>query len=330
MLPKNQPVEVAAMLDENDLRFEYLYPILPEGLVPRFIARTHVHSIESPRWRNGAVLRWEGSHAVVQVDSSRKCVSIRVGGESTSRRRLLAVVRYAFEALHQEYRFPIQAVIPLIADSRHVTVDYDKLVAAERLGKSTIDEFVGDTFVAVAVAKHLDGVELSRAGRSGLDVDERRTIRVFVSYSHVDEVHMRALESHLVVLKRSGLIDAWHDRRIAPGEEWAKRISDHLERADIVLCLLSPDFLASEYCNDVEIARALERRAEGLCQVMPIFVRDCIWWYTPLAELQPIPVGWRAITAEPDRDSAWAHVGSKIAEVAESLRKSKGPAEGLP
>jgi internalin A len=124
LLPKQQPDEVAALCAPGELLFEYGYPIVPEGLIPRFIVRSSALSAGSPRWRNEVVLRFEGCLAVVKVDPSRNAVEIDVGGEVRSRRRLLAVIRSDFEALHRSYRFPIRATIPITVDGRTFAVDY--------------------------------------------------------------------------------------------------------------------------------------------------------------------------------------------------------------
>jgi len=77
-------------------------------------------------------------------------------------------------------------------------------------------------------------------------------IDLFFSYAHHDEELRNELEIHLSMLKRNGLIRAWHDRRITAGKELEAEISEHLESADVILLLLSPHFLASDYCYESE------------------------------------------------------------------------------
>jgi TIR domain len=85
---------------------------------------------------------------------------------------------------------------------------------------------------------------------------------LFFSYSHRDEALRDQLETHLAMLKRQGFITTWHDRRIAAGENFGETISANLERADIVLLLVTPDFIASDYCYEKEMMRTLERHKE--------------------------------------------------------------------
>src|SRR6188508_835251 len=88
-------------------------------------------------------------------------------------------------------------------------------------------------------------------------------VLLFYSYSHKDEAFREELIKHLTMLRRSGLISEWHDRKILAGDEWDKKISEYLEKSDVILLLISSDFLASEYCYDIEARRALERHNNG-------------------------------------------------------------------
>ena len=83
-------------------------------------------------------------------------------------------------------------------------------------------------------------------------------LRIFFSYSHEDEDFRNALEIHLSALKRQGIIETWHDRRIGAGDEFENQISEHLEEDEIILLLVSPYFIASNYCYDVEMKKAME------------------------------------------------------------------------
>ena len=135
---------------------------------------------------------------------------------------------------------------------------------------------------------------------------------VFFSYSHKDEELRDHLETHLSLLKREGIIEAWHDRRIVAGDEFGGSISDELERADIILLLVSPDFIASDYCYDVEMTRAMERYEAGEARVIPIILRPCDWKTAPFGKLQGAPKDARAITQWPDLDEAFLDVVMKI------------------
>ncbi|AKT44056.1 tetratricopeptide repeat protein [Chondromyces crocatus] len=137
-------------------------------------------------------------------------------------------------------------------------------------------------------------------------------VRVFISYAHKDETYRQALETCLKQLQRQGLVDLWHDRKIAPGGERANEISAHLDQAHLILLLVSQDFLASDYCTDVEVDRALERHRQGEAQVVPVILRHCTWDWAPFATLQALPTDGLPIKAWSDQDEVWTQIARAL------------------
>ena len=135
---------------------------------------------------------------------------------------------------------------------------------------------------------------------------------VFFSYSHKDEALRDRLEVHLASLRRSGAISTWHDRRITAGDPLGQKIDENLERADIILLLISPDFLASDYCHDMEMQRALQRHAQGSARVIPVILKPCDWQHSPFSGLLAAPTDGKPITRWPDEDEAFLDVVSQI------------------
>jgi hypothetical protein len=120
-------------------------------------------------------------------------------------------------------------------------------------------------------------------------------VSLFYSYSHVDEQIRDQLDKHLATLRRLGLIKTWHDRCIGPGDKWNQSISDELEKADIILLLVSPDFIASDYCYSVEAKRALERHSRNEATVIPVVIRPVDFRGLPIADLQMLPLDGQPI-----------------------------------
>lgn len=136
---------------------------------------------------------------------------------------------------------------------------------------------------------------------------------VFFSYTHKDEALRDELEVHLAMLKREGAISAWHDRKILAGDELDGQIHARLDDAQVILLLISPDFLASAYCYDVEIKRAMELHEEGRTRVIPVILRPSDWQAsTPFAKLLAAPKDGKPITKWPDRDDAWLDVVKQL------------------
>jgi hypothetical protein len=122
------------------------------------------------------------------------------------------------------------------------------------------------------------------------------------------------------MLKRQSVIETWHDRRIGAGQELHHQISDHVENDDIILLLVSPDFLASDYCYDHEMLRAMERHAAGAAIVIPVILRPSEGWTgAPFGKLNAVPADGKPITLAPDRDQAFVEVAGAIRKAAASL-----------
>jgi O-acetyl-ADP-ribose deacetylase (regulator of RNase III) len=145
------------------------------------------------------------------------------------------------------------------------------------------------------------------------------TIEVFISYSHRDEELRRELDTQLGVLRRQGLINAWHDRKIAAGSDWAREIDTRLVGAQVILLLISPNFCDSDYCRDIEVRQAIAREREGEARVIPIILRPANWTKEPFAHLQALPADAKPITTWANRDEAWLNVAQGIQSVVEQL-----------
>lgn len=148
-----------------------------------------------------------------------------------------------------------------------------------------------------------------------------KALRLFVSYSHADEADKIRLLQHLEPLKRLNLIDTWSDRKLKPGDDWEESISRKLEEADIILLLVSIDFITSKYCYDVELERALELHSEKKAVVVPIIIKNCLWQHTPFSKLQALPKDGKAVAAWSDRDEALTSIAEGIRALAEERLK---------
>lgn len=141
---------------------------------------------------------------------------------------------------------------------------------------------------------------------------------VFFSYSHKDEALRDELEIHLAALKRQGVIETWHDRRIEAGQPVDHVINHHLERADIILLLVSPYFIASDYCYDLEMTTALKRHAAGSARVIPVILHPCDWRHLPFGNLLATPTDGKPISKFPNQHDAFLEVSTAIRIAAET------------
>ncbi len=142
------------------------------------------------------------------------------------------------------------------------------------------------------------------------------SVNVFVSYAHRDEELKNELLKHLSGLRRRNVISGWHDGEIGAGEEWEKQISEHLNKADIILLLISSDFLASDFCYDVELKRAMERHEAGAARVIPVILRDVDWTGVPFSKLKALPRDGKPVTSK-----SWSSVDEALRNATEGIRK---------
>ena len=149
-----------------------------------------------------------------------------------------------------------------------------------------------------------------------------KALELFYSYAHKDERWRRKLETHLSTLQRQGFVAGWHDRNISAGTAWQYEIDAHLNTADIILLLISSDFVASEYCYSVEMMRAIERHHTGEARVIPILLRPTDWKGTPFEQPQVLPSNARPVTRWQNRDDALLDVARGIRGAIEELLTS--------
>jgi len=146
------------------------------------------------------------------------------------------------------------------------------------------------------------------------------SIEVFYSYAHEDEVLVKELRKHLSLLKRQGVIREWYDREITAGTEWKGQIDQHLNSSGVILLLISADFLASDYCYDVEMKRALERHDQREARVIPVLLRQVDGWQgAPFGKIQSLPTDGKPVTIWNDRDQAFADVARGIRRAVSEL-----------
>jgi tetratricopeptide (TPR) repeat protein len=148
-----------------------------------------------------------------------------------------------------------------------------------------------------------------------MDNEDGRKIKIFCSYSHKDanlrvEITKQINKEHSI----------WHDRKIMPGQNWAKEIDSNLDTADVILLLISPDFKASEYCSSIEMGRALEREKKKEACIIPILLRPVDWVDAPFLHCQRLPEGPKAVTQWGNRDAAFANIAQGLRKVIEKRR----------
>lgn len=323
LLDKDQPKETKSFDQEKCLNLQYHYSIPPEGVIPKFIVRTHPLSIKHPRWRTGVILEFEGNMALVKADVNDKRVHVSVSGAVTNRQRILAVIRSDFESIHKSSKLEPIEMVP-VPEKPNVLIEYQELLIMEKSGIKTFPKVIDGNVHNLDVQTLLNGVDLDgeRRPKKEKSVEDNR-LRLFYSYSHKDETLRNALETHLKLLERQNLIQTWHDRKIMPGDEWGSEIDNNLEMADIILLLVSSDFIASDYCYDIEMKRSIEKHDKKETIVIPVILRDVDWHSAPFGKLQALPKDGKPVRKWRDRDSAWRNVSEGIKKVVNEIQSKR-------
>lgn len=146
-------------------------------------------------------------------------------------------------------------------------------------------------------------------------------VKIFISYAHEDEKFKNELITHLSSLKRKSIIELWHDRCINPGMKWKEEIDSNLSNSNIILFLVSADFLASDYCITKEAKQAMEQHDNNQSILIPIVIRPVDWLEEELSRFQGLPTDAKAISLWPDRDSAWLNVVNGIKKILDEMPK---------
>jgi hypothetical protein len=139
-----------------------------------------------------------------------------------------------------------------------------------------------------------------------------KTLKLFYVYARADEALRKQLDNHLATLKNQKLLESWSDKQISAGTLRQKEIDTRLKSADIILLLVSADFLSSDYCNGVEVQEALRRHEAGEARVVPILLRPCDWESAIFGTLQALPRNGRPVTIWDNCDEAFTEVAREL------------------
>jgi WD40 repeat protein len=150
-----------------------------------------------------------------------------------------------------------------------------------------------------------------------------RPIRLFVSYSHNDRELIKHLHPYLEKMQQDGLIEAWSDRNILPGDDWQKAIDERLNSAQIVVLLITQEFLISKYCQSIEVERALQLRKEGKACVIPVLMEAADWENDKIHRLQILPDDAKPVMSAGNTKEALLNVSRGIRKVVEELQRNR-------
>jgi len=315
LLDENQPRELKKYTGENSHHIQLRYDdVRPPGLLPRFIVRSHTLSEKQPRWRRGVVLARRSAQALVRGDHEGRVTDVFVIGDSAEDRVWLTdFILSEMRVLNE--KLPVGV---FVEDKSGAWSDLDILRDAVKRDEVTRAERKADgSTVMVNVVERLREVESPEAS-----APRDNPVSLFICYARANDHVVKRLVPSLKVLARRGYISPWRDTDLIPGDDWDETIQERLSESQIILFMVSRDFLASRYITEHERPVAMRLMEEKKAVVVPVLLSACLWKDEDFADLEKLPRKDELISSITPREDAWALVEEGLKKVVERVRAS--------
>jgi internalin A len=277
-------------------RSGYRYTFLPRSVIARVIARLGKMSSAENWWRDGLIIEDQGTKAKIEADYSRDCIRIEVQGKE---------MKELEARIHKEHfnEINLQMQASAVRFCPHCDTMIDEKWIQERPDQS-IDRF--DCLNPTC----RKGITISSLYPTEMETKPR----IFISYAREDANYKEQLDKSLRQLEWEGELEIWDDSQLIGGDQWYKVIKRELTEANIIIFLLSVDFLTSKFIRKEEISTAFERYAKEEVMIIPVIVRDCLWQSSPLEQFTILPVDAKPVNTYSNADEAWLQITKKIRE----------------
>jgi internalin A len=301
------------------VKMRYVYDPLPEGVIPRFIVRTHLLSEGQPRWRSGVILRDGAAAALIRRSENVNMVEVVAFGPEEERLRLLEVVQGNLERINADVPEPSPYAELELAGLPGIYRPVADLEAAEA-GKQqvAVKTPAGDALVQPTP-------QLNRASEQAARDPARQPLSLFLSYSHKDKREKMQFQENLTVMNKKRLITPWQDGLIEPGTLWLEQITTQLEQMDVFVGLLTNAFIASDFIEKVEVKAARERlqvKGRDFLFVL-ILVDDIPLEGLDIAAFQILKPGGKAVSQHPSRKIGFTQAQRELEEFIRKRMKEK-------
>lgn len=311
--------------EENTVQFAPSDPVLnfvieyqdflPTAVIPRLMVKLHKYIYQEQRWKTGMVLEEKllfHSMANIVLDKENKTINIEIKGQRN--RDFLSVIRETIREINNTYQdIEVTEWVPLpdLYKGEQLLVDYQELLGYEEGGQKQY--YSGKLKRTYVVANLLNGIEKPEMR------EDLPQVNIFVSYTQQDFDHKEKLVEHLMPLKRLNKAKLWDNSSINPGEEREVEIFEQLAKADIVLCLISSSYIASDFCDSKEMGQALKAHDLGKKVVIPIKIKEVNWDGMQIAQIQPLPRDkWMNDLGD---SASWTEISKGVEAVIEALKE---------
>ena len=304
----------------NNLQLIYRYDFMPQGLISRLIVRMNrfVKDIDKA-WRRGVILKRKNTRAEVIESYGSKKIDIRVKGQHC--KELMTLIADDLDDLNESFNLEVPKFVPCICSlcktlDKPYFYDFEKLEIRKEKGKKTVEceKSYEDVFVEALIDNVFVDVEVVK--KEEQKDEEKQTLKVFISYAKEDKEFKEKLKDHLSTLLRNNKIVIWDDEKLHAGK-WDPQIEEQLNQADIILFLVSKDFIsiAKKYIWEKEIPLAIKRNQnDEKVKLIPIVLKPCDWEETALGDFTALPEKAKPIISWNDENEAFLSVIRKIKE----------------
>jgi internalin A len=309
MLSPNQPVELKRFMGKEARRVQFRYTELrPPGLMPQFIVRSHTLSEAQTRWQRGVVLKRGNAEVLVRADAAQLVTDVYALGEAEDRVWLTEYVHAEMQQING--KLSVKTYVESEAEPG-VWVEWETL-RADILAKvpERIETRTGGGTVKVTSASMLSEVESPQATTASAKNSGAEPLGLFVCYAHKNERLVKEILPSLRILTVRGYIRAWRDTDLIPGEDWDDTIKQRLLQSQVVLYMVSRDFLASKYIREEERPLARQLESEGNAVIIPIMLLDCTFDDETEEErrFEMLPFKGKTLHSYKSRDKGWTLV----------------------
>ena len=303
LLSANQPQELKKFLKPEARHVQFRYDGLrPPGLIPQFVVRSHTLSDGQPRWQRGVVLRRGGAEALVRADPEGRLTDLFALGGRDDRVWLTEYVQAEMQILNGKN--PVTTWVES-EENPGVWSEWEVL-RDDRGTDERTEKRVGGETVTINPKRTLEEVESPEATVAKAKRGEvERALPLFVCYAHADEQMVKRLLPTLRILANRGYITAWRDTDLVPGEDWDETIKKRLMDAEIVISMVSRDFLASAYISTEERPISMQQHAYGLADIVPVLLKRCTYEKEDFAKFELLPFKGKTLVSYRSHDTAW-------------------------
>lgn len=306
--------------DSKDLTLHFVIEyvdFLPTAIIPRLMVKLNKYIYQQQIWKTGMVLEEKllfNSLANIVLDKESRKLLIDIKGERN--RDFLTVIRETVKEINSSYQdLDVREWVPLpeLHRGEEVLVDYEELLGYESANE--LQFFSGKLRKRFLVADLLNGIEQPEARQ------HFHSCRIFLSYSKEDLAFKEELTKHLMPLIRLNKAKLWDESYIEAGDDRNTVLFDELEKADLVLCLISANFIASEFCYTDQLKQALANHQSGTQKVIPIKIKASNWDNLEIARLESLPKeGW---IDELSNHESWTLISQQIEQVIDQIKRNK-------